>query len=74
MRLSFDFPKNTIVSCFFFIFLTIELYILVPAAIEQIFDSAAKLVTLIGIPSKEEKSEIKTHPVIVEVKIIKCSL
>ena len=34
-----DFANNTILSCFFFFFLIIDLYTLVPAAITQILQN-----------------------------------
>ena len=52
-----------------FFFLIIDLYFLIPVAIVQIFYPSAELVIPIRIPSKEEKSEIEIHPVIVEAKI-----
>ena len=54
-----------------FFFLIIDLYFLIAACIVQIFNVIAGLVIPIGIPTKEEKSEIETHPVIVEAKIRK---
>ena len=54
-------------SSFFFLF--IDLYFLFPAAIKQIFTPIAKLVIPIEISTKEAKAEMKTHPVIVEIKI-----
>ena len=59
---------------FFFFFLIIDLYFLIPAAITQIFNPIAELVIPIGIPSKETKIEIHIHPVIAEAKIRKCSI
>ena len=53
-----------ILSCFYFFFLTIDLNILIPAVIAQIFSPIAKLEIPIVIPSKEVKAEIETHPVI----------
>ena len=38
------------------------------------FNPIAELVISIGIPSKEAKSEIEIHPVIVDAKIRKCSI
>ena len=38
----------------------------------EVFNPTAELVSPIGIPSKEAKAEI--HPVIVEIKIRKCSI
>ena len=49
-------------SCFFFFFLIIDLYFLIPAVIAQIFSPITELVTLILIPTKEAKAEIETHP------------
>ena len=33
------------------------------------FNTIAELVLLIGVPSKEAKPEIETHPVIVEITV-----
>ena len=57
-----------------FLFFIIDLYFLIPAAVEQTFNSVAELVISIGIPSKEAKAKIKLHPVIAEAKIRKCSI
>ena len=54
------FPNNTILSCFFFFFLVIDLYFLVPAVIVQIFDPTAGLVMSAGTHSKEANAEIET--------------
>ena len=67
MLFNLEFANNTILSRFFFIFLIIDLYFLVPAVI-------AEIVISIGIPSKETKAEIEIHPVIAEAKIKKCSI
>ena len=56
MLFNLDFANNTILSCFFFFFLIIDLYFLIPAAIAQIFNPIAELVIPIGIPSKETKA------------------
>ena len=55
-------------------FLIIDLNLLIPAAIAQIFNPIAELLIRIGIPNKEAKAEIKIHPIIVEAKIRKCSI
>ena len=55
-------------------FLIIDLRFLIPAVIAQIFNPIAELVIPIGIPSKEAKVEIEIHPIIVEVKIMECSI
>ena len=57
------FAKNMILSCFFFFFLVIDLYFLIPAVIGQILNCPAKLVIPIGMPTKETKAQIETHPV-----------
>ena len=75
MLFNFDFANNTILSCFFFFFfLIIDLYFLIPAVITEVFNSVSELVIPIGIPTKEAKAEMETHPVIVEPKIRKCSI
>ena len=66
------FARNTTLSCFFFFFLIIDLYFLIPAVITQFLVVAAELTIPSGIPTKEAKTEIKTHPVTVEAKISKC--
>ena len=62
MLFNLDFANNTILSCFFF-FLIIDLYFLIPAVTAQNFNPTAELVFPIGIPTKEEKAEMETHPV-----------
>ena len=66
-----DFGNNTIISCFFFFFLIIDLQFLVPAVIAQIFNPIAELIITIGIPTKEAKAEMETHLVTAEIKISK---
>ena len=58
------FSNNIILSGFFFFFLIIELYFLIIAIIPTV-----EIVIPKGIPSKEAKAEMETHPVTVEVKI-----
>ena len=55
MLFNLDFANNTILSWFFFIFIIICLYFLVPAVIAQIFNPIAELLIPIGMPIKEEK-------------------
>ena len=69
MLFNLDFADSTIVSCFFFFFLVIDLHFLLPAVIAQISNSIAELVIPIGVPIKEEKAEMETNPVIVEIAI-----
>ena len=57
---------------FLLLFLTIDLYVLVPTVIAQVFNPTAELVTTIGIPPKEAKAAIEIHIVIVEAKRRKC--
>ena len=74
MLFNVDFANNTIVSSFFFFFLIIDLYFLIAAVITQIFNPIVELAIPIGIPTKEGKAEIETHPVIVEVTISEWSI
>ena len=55
MLFNLDFANNTILSWFFFIFIIIGVYFLVPAVIAQIFNPIAELLIPIGMPIKEEK-------------------
>ena len=74
MEFNLDIASNTILSCFFFFFLIIDLYFLIPAAITRIFNPIAGFVIHIGIPIKEVKAEIEISPVNAEAKIIQCSI
>ena len=58
----------------FFFFLIVDLHLLIPAVIAQMFNPIAELIIPIRIPSKEEKAEIEIHPGTVEAKIRKCSI
>ena len=69
-----DFANNAILSCFFFFFLNIDLYFLIPAVITKIFNPIAEFVIPTETSTKRAKAEIKTHPVIVETKASKCSI
>ena len=67
------FANNTILSCFFFFFLMIELYILISAVIAQTFDSTAELAMPTKTPISEANTEVETQLLKAESKIIKCS-
>ena len=56
---------------FLFFFLIVDLYVLVRAVFEQIFNPIAKLVIPIEITAKVAKEEMKTYPVIVKIMISK---
>ena len=49
-------------------------YFLIGAVIAQIFNPVAELITPIGLPTKEAKTEMKAHQVILEPKIRKYSI
>ena len=72
MLYKLDFANNAVLSCFFFFFLMIYLYFLIPAVITQINNFTAELVMPTGIPNEEAKAEMETHRVTVKTKIIKC--
>ena len=57
-----------------FLFITIDLYFIIPAVITKIFNPIAELIIPIGIPTKESKAEMEMHPVTVQIKISKCSI
>ena len=57
MLFNLDIANNTILSCFFFFFLIIDLCFSIPAAV-QVFSPITELVISIEIPSKEAKAEI----------------
>ena len=60
--------RNTILSCFFFFFLIIDLYSLIPAVITKISIVIAELAIPTGIPTKDATAEIETHPITVEAR------
>ena len=68
------FANNTILPCFFLFLLIIDLYFLIMAVIAQIFILTAELAIPTGIPTKEAKEDMRTHPLTVEAKISKCSI
>ena len=55
MLFNLDFADNTIVSCFFFF--------------TQIFYPTTELAVPTGIPTKDVKTELETHPVTVETEV-----
>ena len=74
MLFNLDYASNIILSGFFFFFLIINLYSLIPAVIAQIFNPIAELVILIGIPRKDANKKLEIHALNVEAKIRKCSV
>ena len=56
MLFNLDFASNTILSCFFYFFLIIDLYYLIPKVIAKIFNLIGELVIPIGIPRKKVKA------------------
>ena len=74
MLFSLYFANNNILSCFYFVFLIIDLYFLILAVIAQILNPIAELLIPIRIPTKEAKPEMEPHTNIVEAKIRKCSI
>ena len=61
MLFNLDFANNSISLCFFFLFLIIDLYVLIAIVITQIFNPTVELVIPIGIPTKEARADMETH-------------
>ena len=59
MLFNLHFANNIILSCFFFSFSIINLYLLIPAAILQVFNSIAELAISIGIHEKKQNNKLK---------------
>ena len=74
MLFNSDIANNTILSCFLFFILIIDLHFLIPAVISQFFNPLAEFVIPIRISTKQAKAEMETHPVIVEIAISECSI
>ena len=51
MLFNLDFANNTILSCFLFFFLIIDLHFLITAVITQLLNPTTELVIPIGIPT-----------------------
>ena len=66
MLFNLDFSNNTILSCFFLFFLTIDLYFLIPVVVAQTFNLIAELLIPMGVPSEEAKVDTEIQPVTVE--------
>ena len=69
MLFNLDFANNTILSCFVFFYLIIDLYFLIPAVIAQIFNPIGEHVIPIEIPCKKTITETEIHLVVVEANI-----
>ena len=67
------FANNTILLCFFFFSLIIELYFLIPAFDAQIFNPSAELAIPTETPTNERDAETETQPLTVETKTRKYS-
>ena len=59
---------------FFPFFLIIDFKYLILATVTQVFNPTAELALPIKIPTKEAKTEIKTHSVAAKVSISDCSM
>ena len=59
MVFSLVFASNTILSCFFLFFLIIDLYLLIPTVVAQIFIPTAELAIPKGTPTNEVNAEIE---------------
>ena len=72
--------NNSILSCFFFFFLVIDLsnlnikYFLITAVIAQVFNLTEERVIPMGITTEVVEAKIETHPLTAEAKIRKCSI
>ena len=69
MQFNLDLGNDAILLCFFFFFLIIDLYFVILAVIAQNFNPVPEIIIPIGIPTKEEKAQMETNPVIAEPKI-----
>ena len=75
MLFNLHLANNTVLlSFFFFFFLIIYLYLLIPAAIAQLFNPIDELVIPVEVPNKEAKAEIEIHQILAEAKIRKSSI
>ena len=55
-------------------FLIIDFYFLIAAELAELLQNIAEFVILIEIPTKESKTKMDTHPVIVGIAISECSI
>ena len=61
---------NTVLSWFFFFSVIINSCFLIPVVIALVYNAAAELVIPIGMRSNKAKSEIETHLVAKEAKML----
>ena len=61
MLFNLDFANNTILSYFFFYFLIIDLYFLIPAIIAQTFNPISELVIPTEIPILKKQEQKWKH-------------
>ena len=67
-----NFPNSTILSCFLFFSLIIDLHFLISAVIARIFNLTAERVMGTGSQTNEANAEIETWLVNVEAKTRNC--
>ena len=72
MLLNLVFPNNTILSCFFLLFLIFDCYILTPEVIIESFNPHGKLAVPKGIPTSKSKAKLEIYPVVAETEICNC--
>ena len=71
MVFNLSFADNAILSCLFLFFLIIDLNLLLPTFMAQIFNHTPELAIPVGTTTNKTNSKIETQSEIVESKIIK---
>ena len=66
--IQFIFPNNTFLSSLS-LFVTIDLYLLIPGVFAEIFNTPEEIIMSTGTQTSEANAEIKMQPVIVETKL-----
>ena len=66
------FANKTVLLCFFFFFLIIDLYFLIPTVIPQIFICTPELAIPTGTQTNKENAGIETQPLTAEARTGKC--
>ena len=68
MLFNLYFANNTILPCFFFFVLIIDLYFLILANIAKVFNPIVELIISLEISTKEAKEEMEIHTVTAKTK------
>ena len=68
MVFNLSFPRNTILTCFLFFFLILDLYFLIPAVTAQVFIHTAQIIIPTETLAYEANAEMEAQPLTLKIK------